>query len=270
MLLNAGQPGQLFCGAFGFCSPDLHTPTSGDRLKTSQFGVGPNDASFDADTHEFETRWNINDSLSLDYLFGSWKTDEEVLTDFDAVKARAIPHLAPRGVRANHPRIAPDLGWRRSCAPHRKLECVGLGIRDPPAQLHRLCGAQRCAGPATDLQSLRANLGLLDAEYDKFEFRNAAGLQDLSGLELRSAREVSRSVSATCELTNDSQHLVDAALNYQIGQLQISAFGHNLLDEDGCTIGFDVAGLWSYAGTRPPRTFGIEVNYVIGQQTLRR
>jgi len=54
--LNVGQPGQLFCDAFGFCSPDLETPTSGDRLRPSQFGDGPGDAIFDADTHIVEAR----------------------------------------------------------------------------------------------------------------------------------------------------------------------------------------------------------------------
>ena len=54
---------------------------------------------------------------------------------------------------------------------------------------------------ATDALSLRANLGLLDAKYDKFQFSNAAGLQDLSDLELRRAPDVSATVSATYEWT---------------------------------------------------------------------
>ena len=33
-LLNVGQPGQLFCDVFNFCSPDEDTPVSGDRWKT--------------------------------------------------------------------------------------------------------------------------------------------------------------------------------------------------------------------------------------------
>ena len=41
----------------------------------------------------------------------------------------------------------------------------------------------------------------------------------------------------------------------------MSAFGHNLTEEDGYSIGFDVAGLWSYAATRAPRTFGLELSY---------
>ena len=466
VLLNVGQPGQLFCDAFGFCSPDIHTPTSGDRLKTSQFGVGPNDATFDADTHMFEARWNINDSLSLDYVFGSWKTEETVLTDFDAVKPVLFHTSRPaeyeqtshelrltwdgdgpvRGtaglyawdseyeirLRSFIGFVVPDvvldlpqtssqsteswavfaegdyditdtltltLGGRytedkkdtkqqgivnasadddwnqftpkvglkyqlnddamvyltysvgyRSGGFNGRVDSVenattpydqekvanyeggfktdwmdgtlrvngALFYMDYQDKQEELQLPSRTSGTGqvtlvanaatailkgveldvtwlpTDALSLRANLGLLDASYDKFEFRNAAGLQDLSGLELRRAPEVSGTLSATYEwtiadnrtwavvgwhhmsayevdfankpeLTNDPQDLVDASLNYQIGQLQISAFGHNLLDEDGYTIGFDVASLWSYAATRPPRTFGIEVNYVFGQ-----
>jgi iron complex outermembrane receptor protein len=43
-----------------------------------------------------------------------------------------------------------------------------------------------------------------------------------------------------------------------------SLYGRNLLDEDGYTIGFDVSGLWSYAHTRAPRTYGAEVVFRFG------
>ena len=43
--------------------------------------------------------------------------------------------------------------------------------------------------------------------------------------------------------------------------MRLSLFGRNLAEEDGYGIGFDVAGLWSYAATRPPRTYGLEVSY---------
>lgn len=145
----------------------------------------------------------------------------------------------------------------------------------------------------TDQLTLRGNLGLLEAEYKDFEFVTAAGPGDLSHLELRRAPEVSGSLSATYEwqmgsgqawavlawhsigeyevdfvnkpeLTNDSQDIVGASLNYAMGPWQFAAFGHNLLDEDAYSVGFDVAGLWSYASTRPPRTFGIEASYTFG------
>ena len=63
------------------------------------------------------------------------------------------------------------------------------------------------------------------------------------------------------ELANDSQGIVDASVNYAVNNLTFSLFGRNLTDEDGYTHGYEVAGLWSYAATRPPRTYGFEVVY---------
>jgi iron complex outermembrane receptor protein len=47
--------------------------------------------------------------------------------------------------------------------------------------------------------------------------------------------------------------------------VQFSLFGRNLTDEDGYSHGYDVAGLWSYAAVRAPRTYGLEVVYNFGQ-----
>jgi iron complex outermembrane recepter protein len=80
-LLNVAQPGQLFCDAFGFCSPSLSKPISGDRYKVLQ--GGPNDASFDADTHIASINWAINDEYTFDYIFGYRETKEKVLQDWD-------------------------------------------------------------------------------------------------------------------------------------------------------------------------------------------
>jgi iron complex outermembrane receptor protein len=71
-------------------------------------------------------------------------------------------------------------------------------------------------------------------------------------------------VSNSPELENDGQHLLDASVNYAINSLQFSLFGRNLTDEDGYSHGYDVAGVWSYAATRAPRTYGIEVVYNFG------
>jgi iron complex outermembrane receptor protein len=145
----------------------------------------------------------------------------------------------------------------------------------------------------TDGLSIRANMGYLDAEYDEFEFDSGAGLVDNSHLDFRRAPEITASLSATYEWTvgqstawaqagvhhigkhyvdfsnapeleNDAQDLVDASINYQLGQVQVSVFGHNLTEEDGYGIGFDVAGLWSYAAPRAPRTWGVELTYAFG------
>ena len=105
-LLNVGQPGQLFCDLFGWCSPDIETPVSGDRYDvltacgdeaTTVWPDFPWDppgydapidcynAEYDADNNQVEVRWDLNDNYRLDYIFGHWKTKEKVVTDWDGV-----------------------------------------------------------------------------------------------------------------------------------------------------------------------------------------
>ena len=462
-LLNVGQPGQLFCDAFGFCSPDLSTPTSGDRLATSQALVGPGDATFDADTHLFEARWDINETLRLDYIFGSWETEETVLTDWDAVapvlfhttrpaeyeqtthelrltfdspdsRVRgtagvylwdseyeirlrsfigfAVPNqvldlpqtsqqdseswalfteidvdltedltltIGGRYTRDEKDsaqigvvtataddswnEFTPKAGLRyrinndvmvygtysvgyRSGGFNGRVDSVEtattpydqetvdnyeVGIKtewldntlrinaayffmdyeDKQEEL-QLPSATSGTGQVTLVTnastaevsgleidvlynptanlSFRGNVGLLDAEYDEFQFVGATGLVDFSNLDIRRAPDLTASISAVYEwqigevrawsligwhhigdhevdfankpeLTNDSQDLVNASINFERGPVRVSVYGHNLTDEDGYSIGFDVAGLWSYAATRAPRTFGLEVGY---------
>ena len=467
-LLNVGQPGQLFCDAFGFCSPDTRTPVSGDRWKTTQDLVGPDDATFDADTHILELRWDLSDALRLDYIFGSWETEETVLTDWDAVAPELFHTTRPadyeqrshelrltlddpgarlRGTAGAYlwdseyqiglrsyigfavPNLVLDLpqtssqdsqswalffeadydltdrltlnfggrytedekdtdqvgvvtaaasdswskftpkagllyrlndnasaygtysvGYRSggfngrvdsietATRPYDEetvtnyelgLKSVWLGgslrvnlaafymdYEDKQEEL-QLPSATSGTGQVTlvtnastaeiyglelDVQwlpapglGLRGNLGLLDAQYDDFEFLGPAGVQDLSHLDIRRAPEVTAALSATYEwtvgggrawvvfgwrylgehevdfankpeLTNKAQHLINASANFEAGAVRVSAFGRNLAEEDGYGIGFDVAGLWSYAATRAPRTFGLEVSYSFEQQ----
>jgi len=142
--------------------------------------------------------------------------------------------------------------------------------------------------------NVRANLGYLDSGYDDFVFVDSEGsVTDFSDLEFRRAPDLTGTLDATYEfdvaggqawvrgsyrylgehetsftnveeLSNDTQHLFDLSLNYSINNLQFSLFGRNLTDEDGYTHGYDVAGLWSYAATRSPRTYGLEVMYNFG------
>jgi iron complex outermembrane receptor protein len=141
--------------------------------------------------------------------------------------------------------------------------------------------------------NIRANLAYLDASYEEFEFDDGTGVQDLSYLDLRRAPEFTGNLDVTYEwdiggnaawvraayhyidehetnfdnspeLRNDAQNLIDASINYRVGNAQFSLFGRNLSDEDGYMIGYDVAGLWSYAATRPPRTWGVELTYDFG------
>jgi iron complex outermembrane recepter protein len=461
-LLNVGQPGQLFCDAFGFCSPDLDTPISGDRYKTAQDLVGPDDATFDADTHILEAHWDINEAWTLDYILGSWETEETVLTDFDAappllfhtsrpaeyeqlsheirftydaggavsgtvglylweseyeIRLRsfigfAVPNtvldlpqtsaqetesqalffegdyrisdaltltLGGRYTRDEKetqqngvvtasadddwteftPKVGAryqinedamvyatySVGYRsggfngrvdsieNAVTPYdqetvdnievgfktewldRRLRLNGAvfsmdyddkqeelqlpSTTSGTGQVTLVANASTATMQGIELDaiflpieglSLRANLGILDAEYDDFEFIGPSGLVDLSSLEFRRAPEVTAALSGTYEwqigegrawihaalqyldeyevdfankpeLTNDSQTLVNASINYAYRNFQVSLYGHNLTEEDGYGIGFDVAGLWSYAATRPPRTYALEVSY---------
>jgi iron complex outermembrane receptor protein len=146
----------------------------------------------------------------------------------------------------------------------------------------------------TERLTLRGNLGWLDSEYDDFQYTGVDGnVVDLSDLEFRRAPDWTGSLDATYEwdmfggtawvrgayhylgehfvnvtnspeLENDEQHLFDASVNYSINAFTFSLFGRNLTDEDGYIHGYDVAGLWSYAATRPPRTYGFEVVYNFG------
>lgn len=105
-LVNMAQPDTLFCGSFGLCAQSVSTPSSGDRYKTTTLKFEPttaslspqptqivtsliadlipndDDATFDAETHIFETRWDISDSLTLNYIYGSYETEETVVTNF--------------------------------------------------------------------------------------------------------------------------------------------------------------------------------------------
>ncbi|MEM8661700.1 MAG: TonB-dependent receptor, partial [Pseudomonadota bacterium] len=142
--------------------------------------------------------------------------------------------------------------------------------------------------------SLRGNLGYLDTEYDDFSYVDINGdTIDLSGLEFRRAPDWTGSLDMTYqwemiggiawvrgayrylgehfvnvtnspELENDAQNLFDASVNFSYDAFTFSLFGRNLTDEDGYIHGYDVAGLWSYAATRPPRTYGFEAVYNFG------
>ncbi|MDB4299449.1 TonB-dependent receptor [bacterium] len=107
-LVNMAQPDTLFCGDFGLCAQSVNTPSSGDRYKTTTLKFEPttaslspaptgivtsltdtlipndDDATFDAETHILEARWEISDSLTLNYIYGTFETQETVVTNFTA------------------------------------------------------------------------------------------------------------------------------------------------------------------------------------------
>jgi iron complex outermembrane receptor protein len=140
--------------------------------------------------------------------------------------------------------------------------------------------------------AVNASLGYLDAEYK--DFVDPLSGQDISYLKLRRAPKVTASLSPSYEweamdgtfwvqatahysssveytffntpqARNPSQTIVDASINYQRGKTMVSLWGMNLGDEDGWSQAYDVGsslafpGLWTYAATRPPRTYGLRI-----------
>ena len=102
-LLNNGQPQHLFCSAYGYCAPNVHSTITGSRYRVASLGLfplnptdavfnvtsasdlvsKPMDATFDTDTHILEAHWDLNDDYRLDAIYGHWKSSETVLTDWD-------------------------------------------------------------------------------------------------------------------------------------------------------------------------------------------
>jgi len=71
-------------------------------------------------------------------------------------------------------------------------------------------------------------------------------------------------------LRSDQQSLLDASLSYLLnvggdkGKARVTVFGRNLLDDRGTNTAFTVAAwpvLWSFAGAREPRTYGVQLGY---------
>jgi iron complex outermembrane receptor protein len=107
-LVNMAQPGTVFCDAFGLCAESVTTPSSGDRYRVNRqifqpttaslspqptgivtspvAGLLPNDdpSTFDAETHILEGRWKINDAMRLDYIFGTFETQETIVSNWTA------------------------------------------------------------------------------------------------------------------------------------------------------------------------------------------
>lgn len=105
-LVNMAQSDTLFCGSFGLCAESVSTPSSGDRYKTtrvirepttaslsppptstvvspiSDLSTNSDDATFDAETHILEARWDISDSWSMNYIYGSFETEETIVSNW--------------------------------------------------------------------------------------------------------------------------------------------------------------------------------------------
>jgi iron complex outermembrane recepter protein len=82
-VLNAAQPGQVFCVVFNQCAQSVRVPQSGDR-----YDVLINDSVdgtfFKTELHRARLTWSFAENYTFDYIFGKFDTKEVVRQDFDA------------------------------------------------------------------------------------------------------------------------------------------------------------------------------------------
>jgi len=140
--------------------------------------------------------------------------------------------------------------------------------------------------------TLAGSLGLIDAKYKDFVDPVTGG--DLTFLKMKRAPDVTATLTPTYEWPmfggnmtvqaswhymdelelgffnppqshNDSQHIIDASINYQYNNTMVSVYGMNLGKEDSWSNSLDVGtsldfgGLWTFTAPRPPRTYGIRL-----------
>ena len=114
-----GYPSMVFCSALGYCAPDIDTPQWGDRRTVGGVCYIPNTFSsankFDIATPEYsaanlpipgiavpsynievpcaadfmsestilQSKYNLNDSLTIDYIYGFYETAENMISTWD-------------------------------------------------------------------------------------------------------------------------------------------------------------------------------------------
>jgi iron complex outermembrane receptor protein len=107
-LVNMAQPGTVFCDSFGLCAQSVTTPSSGSRYRVGRLIFEPTTASlsppptgvvispvaslipnsspstFDAETHILEARWDIADSMRVNYIYGTYETEETIVSNWTA------------------------------------------------------------------------------------------------------------------------------------------------------------------------------------------
>jgi iron complex outermembrane receptor protein len=107
-VVNMAQPDTLFCSAYGLCAESLTTPSSGGRYligrrifepTTASLSPPPDQivtsavedlipnrdkATFDAETHILEARWQLSDSMLVNYIYGTFETEETIVSNWTA------------------------------------------------------------------------------------------------------------------------------------------------------------------------------------------
>jgi len=83
-LHNMAQPDQVWCFYYNQCAQSLTKPQSGSYYTVLQNDDPPYQTYFDTELHVVNAKWDVNDSYSLEYVFGDFSTKEKVYQDWDS------------------------------------------------------------------------------------------------------------------------------------------------------------------------------------------
>lgn len=83
-LVTVNRSTDLFCVAYGQCSPSPGEPTSGNRYVSLGDGRLGKNASFKLDMATAKATYDVGSDMQIDYILGSLKTDEAIHQDFDS------------------------------------------------------------------------------------------------------------------------------------------------------------------------------------------
>ena len=81
--LTFASSGSVWCAVYNYCSPGPGQPLTGDRYTVNNNDPKMRDAFFESETGIVELRWDMTDTMKIDYIYGFKDTSEEVWQDWD-------------------------------------------------------------------------------------------------------------------------------------------------------------------------------------------
>lgn len=162
-ILYLGREGDVFCDAVGFCTTGDELPLSGDRYVTLMNDDVPGlfDATFDADTHIAEIRWDINEDFHFDYIFGDWSSEETTTGDWDATPLTLFHTYRPAeySQQSHEARISYDDGGAFSAV-------AGVYLWDSEYEIRLVSIIGGAPFPQTTKQTTDSSAFFFEADYD--------------------------------------------------------------------------------------------------------
>lgn len=90
------SPQSVWCAFYEYCSPSPGVSITGDRYVVNNNDPKMRDAFFESETGIVELRWDVSDTLKVDYIYGFKDSNEEVWQDWDGTPV-TLYHTDRRG-----------------------------------------------------------------------------------------------------------------------------------------------------------------------------